>query len=108
MDVAAATPTRRPRFRRAAEPPPFQVTDGDVEIMRVIAQHRLIRSTHIAELVGRSVDRTNDRLQRLYHAAYVDRPDAQRDRFPSGSAAFVYALANRGARLLRKWDGVEF
>src|SRR5437764_7965131 len=110
MDVAAVgRPTRRPRFRRAAEPPPFRLTDDDVEIVRVVARHRLIRSTHIAALVGRSLDRTNDRLMRLLHAGYLDRPRAQLDRFPtSGSSHYIYALADRGVRLLREEDGVEF
>jgi hypothetical protein len=80
-----------------------------VEIVRVVAQHRLIRSTQIAVLVGRSLDRTNDRLMRLFHAGYLDRPRAQLDRFPSsGSAHYIYALADRGVRLLRDEDGVEF
>src|SRR6202158_2898825 len=108
MDVAAAAQTRRPRFRRAAEPPPFRLTDDDVEIVRMVARHRLIRSPHIAALVGRSLDRTNDRLLRLFHAGYLDRPRAQLDRFPSGSAHFVYALADRGARLLIECDGTAF
>src|SRR3954452_22841084 len=94
---------RRPRFRRAAEPPAFRLTDDDVEIIRHIARHRFLRSTHIAALVGLSLDRTNDRLLRLFHAGYVDRPRAQLDRFPtSGTAPMLYALANRGARLLRQ------
>ncbi len=110
MDAAAiGTQTRRPRFRRAAAPPPFRLTDDDVEIVRQVARHRLIRSTHIAALVGRSLDRTNDRLMRLFHAGYVDRPRAQLDYYPSfGSAPMIYALADRGVRLLKKWDGVEF
>src|SRR6266568_6066589 len=109
MDVAVGAQTRRPRFRRAAEPPPFRLTDDDVEIVRIVARHRLIRSTHIAALVGRSLDRTNDRLMRLFHAGYLDRPRAQLDRFPtSGSSHYIYALADRGVRLLREEDGVEF
>jgi hypothetical protein len=104
-----AIPSRRPRFRRASEPPAFRVTDDDVEIVRQLARHRFLRSTHIAALVGRSLDRTNDRLSRLFHAGYLDRPHAQLDRFPSaGSSHFVYALADRGARLLIECDGVEF
>jgi hypothetical protein len=96
---------RRPRFRRAAAPPPFRLTDDDIEIIRHIARHRFLRSTHIAVLVGRSLDRTNDRLLRLFHAGYVDRPRAQLDRFPtSGTAPMLYALADRGARLLRQRD----
>src|SRR5947207_300865 len=112
MDVTAterSMTTRRPRFRRASKPPAFRLTDDDVEIVRVVARHRLIRSTHIAALVGRSLDRTNDRLMRLFHAGYIDRPRAQLDRFPSsGSAHYIYALADRGVRLLREEDGVEF
>jgi hypothetical protein len=105
--IAAVQPMRRPRFRRASEPPAFRLTDDDVDIIREVARHRLIRSTHIAALVGRSLDRTNDRLMRLFHAGYVDRPRAQLDRFPtSGSAPYVYALADRGARLLCERDGL--
>jgi Replication-relaxation len=110
MEVAAAAAvaiaTRRPRFRRADVPPPFRLTPDDVEIVRVVARHRLIRSTHIATLVGRSLDRTNDRLMRLFHAGYVDRPRAQLDHYPmAGSAPMIYALADRGVRLLKEWDG---
>src|SRR3954451_15331119 len=110
MDVAAVgRETRRPRFRRATEPPAFRLTADDVEIVRVVARHRLIRSTHIAALVGRSLDRTNDRLLRLFHAGYIDRPRAQLDCYPTfGSAPMIYALADRGVRLLREWDGIEF
>src|SRR5437870_4165919 len=110
MDAASiGTQTRRPRFRRAPAPPPFRLTDGDVEIIRQVARHRLIRSTHIAALVGRSLDRANDRLMRLFHAGYVDRPRAQLDYYPTfGSAPMIYALADRGVRLLKEWDGAEF
>lgn len=46
---------------------------------------------------------------RLFHAGYLDRPRAQLDRFPtSGSAHFIYALADSGMRLLKDEDGVEF
>jgi len=100
--VGAVVATRRPRFRRTGAPPPFRLTPDDVEIVRVVARHRLIRSIHIAALVGRSLDRTNDRLLRLFHAGYVDRPRAQLDHYPvAGSAPMIYALADRGVRLLR-------
>src|SRR5437588_7893945 len=110
MDVATITqPTRRPRFRRSSEPPSFRLTDDDVAIVRHLARHRFLRSTHIAALVGRSLDRTNDRLKGLFHHGYVDRPLAQLDYYPtSGSAPMVYALANRGARLLIERDGIQF
>lgn len=103
------TSSRRPRFRRAAHPPAFRLTDDDIAIVRQLARHRFLRSTHIATLAGRSLDRTNDRLSRLFHAGYLDRPRAQLDYYPtSGSAPMVYALADRGARLLIDRDGVDF
>jgi hypothetical protein len=80
-----------------------------VVIVRQLAQYRFLRSTHIAALVGRSIDRTNDRLARLFHAGYVDRPHAQLDYYPtSGSAPMIYALAARGARLLIERCGIDF
>jgi hypothetical protein len=99
---------RRPRFRRS-QPPSFRLTEGDVEIVRQLASHRFLRSTHIAALLDRSLDRTNDRLLRLFHAGYVDRPRAQLDYYATeGSEPMVYALADRGARLLIGCDGVDF
>jgi protein involved in plasmid replication-relaxation len=108
-DVTNAKRTRRPRFRRASEPPTFRVTDDDVVILRLLARHRFLRSTHIAALVDRSLDRTNDRLLRLFHSGHVDRPRAQLDHYPtSGSGPIVYALDNLGARLLTERDGTAF
>jgi hypothetical protein len=104
-----APPLRLPRFRRVPAPPAFRLTDDDLEIIRHIGRHRFLRSTHIAALVGRSLDRTNDRLSLLYHAGYLDRPRAQLDRFPTdGSSHLVYALADRGVRFLVGADGHRF
>ncbi|WP_453967372.1 replication-relaxation family protein [Bradyrhizobium elkanii] len=67
-----------------------------------------MRSTHIATLVGRSLDRTNDRLCRLYHAGYVDKPRAQLDYYPtSGSATMVYALGDLAIQFLAA-RGMDF
>ncbi|WFU37168.1 replication-relaxation family protein [Bradyrhizobium brasilense] len=107
-DTLTFVAKRRPRFRRSLEPLPFRIAEGDVLILRQLARHRFLRSTHISALIGRSLDRTNDRLCRLYHAGYVDRPRAQLDYYPtSGSAPMVYALGDLGAQLLSEC-GVEF
>lgn len=90
---------------RAPEPPAFRLTADDLAIIRMISHHRFLRSTQLAALVGRSPDRINKRLLRLFHAGYVDRPRAQLDYYPTaGSGPMVYALADRGARLLRELD----
>jgi hypothetical protein len=60
-------------------------------------------------LVSRSLDRANDRLAKLFHAGYIDRPRAQLERYPTaGTSPMVYALADRGARLLTERDGMAF
>lgn len=108
-NLAEQKPIRRPRFKRATQPPAFRLTEDDVEIVQQLARHRFLRSTHIAALVGRSIDRTNNRLQRLFHAGYIDRPRAQLDYYPTrGGAPMVYALADRGARLLVERHGAAF
>lgn len=72
LTLASAT-KRRARFRRSSEPVPFRITDGDTLILRRLARYRFLPSTHVAALIGRSLDRANDRLRRLYHAGYVGR-----------------------------------
>jgi hypothetical protein len=48
-------------------------------------------------------------LLRLFHAGYIDRPRAQLDYYPTaGSGPMVYALADRGVRLLRERNGADF
>src|SRR5262245_51285866 len=107
-DVTVANSKRRPRFQRTS-PPPFRLTDDDIEIVRQLGRHRFLRSTHIAALFDRSVDRANDRLSRLFHGGYIDRPRAQLDYYPDrGSSPMVYALADRGARLLIEHDHTSF
>ncbi len=106
-DTSATKKARRPRFRRAENPPAFQITSDDIGILRHIAQHRFLRSSHIAVLTGRSIDRINDRLLRLFHAGLIDRPRAQLDYYPdAGSSPIAYAIADRGARLLAEQDRI--
>jgi hypothetical protein len=100
QDVSNAASRRRPRFRRA-DPPAFRLTDDDLAIIRLVAQHRFLRSIQIAALVSRSLDRTNDRLCRLFHAGFIERPKAQLDHYATkGSSPMVYALGDLGAQLL--------
>jgi hypothetical protein len=107
MDDVTPKSIRRPRFRRE-EPPSFRLTDDDLAIVRLVAQHRFLRSTQVAAMVGRSIDRTNDRLCRLFHAGYIDRPKAQLDHYPTkGSSPMVYALADLGEQLLAHRDQAQ-
>ena len=93
---------RKPRFQRASEIAPIQLTERDQTIVRCVFRHRFLRSWQIAALVGGSKQVILRRLQLLYHHGYLERPRAQIEYFqPGGSRAFAYGLADRGAELLR-------
>lgn len=86
---------RRSRFTRS-DPPPLQLTDDDLTILRHVAEHRFLRSTHIVDLLQRPRDKIVRRLGVLFHNGFLDRPRAQLNVFAhAGSAPLVYALGNK-------------
>jgi Replication-relaxation len=112
MTTVALSPppiTRRKRrfVRENAER--FQLTDRDVMLVRLVAKHRFLRSTHLSELCEAPHKKVCDRLTSLFHAGYLDRPRAQFDHYREGggSSPIVYALGNRGAQLLIERHGAE-
>jgi hypothetical protein len=99
---------RKRRFVRET-PDPFQLTERDITLVGLVAQHRFLRSTHLSELCQAPHKKVCDRLTSLFHAGYLDRPRAQFDHYREGggSSPIVYALANRGAQLLIQHHGAE-
>ena len=95
--------TRRPRFERAPVRPMI-LTPRDLDILRAVHRHRLLRSTHLIALSDGSRQATLRRLQLLFHHGYLDRPPMQLDWYARGSEPLVYALGNRGAEVLEAED----
>ena len=93
-------PTRRPRFRRASEPPAFRLTDDDVHIVRQLARHRFLKSTHIAALVGRSLDRATTASCGSITPAISTARARSSTTTPPRLIPIAYALADRGARAI--------
>ncbi len=91
--------TRRPRFERAPVRPMI-LTPRDLDILRAVYRHRLLRSTQLIALLDGSRQATLRRLQLLFHHGYLDRPPMQLDWYVRGSEPLVYALGNRGAEVL--------
>lgn len=108
MEVSVEPPRRRPRFRRAEQAPTFQLTERDVEIVRQVARHRFLRSTHISRLVDAPHKKICERLTLLYHAGYLDRPRSQLEYHArsGGSEHYIYALGHHGAQLLGEHGGL--
>lgn len=76
------------------------LTPRDLDILRAVYRHRLLRSTQLIALLDASRQATLRRLQLLFHHGYLDRPPMQLDWYARGSEPLVYALGNRGAEVL--------
>src|ERR1041385_2356654 len=93
---------RLPRFKRASNVPPIQLTERDFEIIRLVYRHRFLSSSHIVALIGGSSQQLLRRLQSLYHHGYLERPRAQLDYYSKGgSRPMVYGIGNKAAALLK-------
>lgn len=107
MPTATDAPTakRHHRFARATAPIAFQRTSRDEEIIRAVARNRFLSSRQIQALFSGSTQNILRRLNGLYHAGYLDRPRAQLDYYATaGSSPIIYALADKGARLINSHD----
>ena len=98
---------RLPRFRRAPTVVPFQLTERDLEIIRLVHRHRFLRSFHIATLTDGSPQQVLRRLQLLYHHGYLERPRAQLQYYErGGSKSIAYGLGNKGGTYLENELGI--
>ena len=81
----------------------MRLTRRDLEILRLVAEHRFLSSLHLHQWLGGSRQNLLRRLHRLFHHGYLDRPTAQLDYYHrGGSRPMVYGLGRRGAGRLRR------
>jgi hypothetical protein len=102
--------TRLPRFRRAGEIAPMELTSRDRDILKQVQRHRFLRSSQVVLLLGGSRQHVLRRLQLLYHHGFLERPRAQLDYFHQGggSRSLVYGLGNKGAAILKQELALPF
>jgi len=100
--------TRLPRFRRVpGSIRVMELTQRDAEILRLVAEHRFLRSNQIMLLTDGSAQHLLRRLQLLFHHGYLDRPRSQLTYFnQGGSKSIVYGLGNKGATFLAESGNV--
>lgn len=103
MNAGKSSPqSYRPRRARSDNPPPFQLTPRDIEMIRLVAKYRFLNSDHIRKLVPGSSKNITNRLKALFEHGLLDRPECQYEtyRLGGGTSPLVYALADKGAQLL--------
>jgi hypothetical protein len=95
--------SRRHRFQRHRYgKPSFVLQDRDSDIIRLVADHRIISSEEVQWLIPGSRQSILRRLQKLYHGGFLDRPRYQK---LEPNRKMVYALGQRGAALLAQASG---
>ena len=100
MSDISSKPRRRLFHRLENDLPPLQITRRDLRILELVGDYRFLDTRQIRALVGGSKHNVTERLSRLFHHAYLDRPSHQRELRSEGYRFIVYALAPKGARLL--------
>src|ERR1051326_651272 len=107
------TGERLPRYRRRPRAiRRFRVMPRDEEIIRIVARHRFIPSTHIIALIRATDPEASEqnltrRLQLLFHGDYLSRPLIQVEihKAGGGSRPVVVILGNKGIALLAEKYG---
>lgn len=95
----------RVRLRRLVRRPlktELALTQRDLTILCDFYENRFMHAGQLQALYGEHIVR---RLHLLFHHGYLDRPEAQRVwrmREGGGSKPLVYALSNRGAKVLAR------
>jgi hypothetical protein len=92
---------RNPRFRRVALKCKTLLTERDCAIIRVVTDHKFLRASHIASLVGGSPQNVRRRLQRLFHLGHLDRPRSQIDYFHEGAGSRELIYSTPGHQVQR-------
>ena len=88
---------RRPRFKRD-QSLTLHLNERDKKIIHLVYENRLMTSEQVKASIDGSDQNITRRLGKLYHAGYLDRPEAQKE--PFMRKPMVYALGDLGAEFL--------
>ena len=98
------TTQRRRLFRRLeGELPPLRLTARDIRILDLLYEYRFLTMPQLHAVMRGSKRYLTERLSRLYHHAYVDRPLQQMALRIFGYRYMIYALAHKGAQILSQY-----
>jgi Replication-relaxation len=110
MDSPSAhTPSRNSRWTRdpivgnSGRPLVAQLTDRDIEILKLLARFRYLPADDIHAFVGGSVKNVTYRLNLLSRKPnlYINRPHQQRQNANTNSRPLIYELDDKGTAALR-------
>ena len=95
---------RLPKKRRTKKPPKFHITERDIEFIRAICKYRFLFPEQLSVLFPNASKRgIENRLRYMFHNKYLDRIMLTDSTF---SHKLIYAMAEKGARLLAEADNI--
>jgi len=98
------TRQRRRLFTRLEDNlPPLRLTGRDMRILKLLFDYRFLTTPQMHALLGGSKRNITERLSRLFHHGYVDRPPQQISLRIFGYRHVIHALALNGARYLAQY-----
>jgi len=109
MQQKAAQKTNKkfPKFKRTrGERPSLKIQPRDIQIVKLVYDHRFLSSDQIRALSDGSEQVISRRLQKLFHNGFLDRPPQQFS-FTAGSNTMVYGLGDKGADILSTEFGID-
>lgn len=92
------------RDRRSDTPPNMRLTERDVDILKAIAEYRILRQDHIQQLFFGSKSTTQYRLSHLYQHGFLNRHFLP---VYAGWSPTLYTLDKRGVALLKTICGID-
>jgi len=93
--------SRLNHFERQEVADPLRLQPRDIALLRDVAEFRFVNTEQVLALHMGSRRNLMERLSRLYHHGYLDRPSSQNSARLT-SAHMVYSLGRKGAELLSK------
>jgi len=96
-----------PKFKRArGERPGLKMQPRDIQIIKLVYDHRFLDSDQIRALTNGSGQVVSRRLQKLFHNGYLDRP-SQQFSYTAGGKTIIYGLGNKGSDILSSEFGID-
>jgi DNA-binding Lrp family transcriptional regulator len=83
--------------------------DDDLDLFELLDEYRAMRSHDIADFLGRSIKKMDERLRKLYDHGYIDRIQDPLNYYPgSGSTPHIIVNDNKAAKALELYRNIPF
>ena len=99
---------RKSRHSRSRQKDRFYISEQDLEILRLLARYRYLRTTFIQAHTGRDRSSVNYALRKLFDQGYIDKPREQRRGYNNLYCPDIYELDGKGNGLLLERGIREF